>query len=76
MRENLLDQANQLNEASESLVKLAEEQVRIIASSCAKGVAAQTGNLVHQLHDHAASFERGSGAVLHKHSVMCPRLWP
>ena len=63
MRENLLSLAEQLNKASESLVKLAEEHALTIVPNYTNGVAAQPNSLGHQLLGHAAGFERDAQRI-------------
>jgi argininosuccinate lyase len=63
MRENLLNLADQLNKASESLVKLAEEHARTIVPNYTHGVAAQPNSLGHMLLGHAAGFERDAQRI-------------
>lgn len=63
MRDNLLGLADQLNKASESLVKLAEEHVQTIVPNYTNGVAAQPNSLGHQLLGHAAGFERDAQRI-------------
>ena len=63
MRDNLLELADQLNKASESLVKLAEEHVQTIVPNYTNGVAAQPKSLGHLLLGHAAGFERDAQRI-------------
>ncbi len=63
MRDNLLELAEQLNKASESLVKLADEHVLTIAPNYTNGVAAQPNSLGHALLGHAAGFERDAQRI-------------
>ncbi len=63
MRDNLLELAEQLNKASESLVKLADEHVLTIVPNYTNGVAAQPNSLGHALLGHAAGFERDAQRI-------------
>ena len=63
MRDNLLSLADQLNKASESLVKLAEEHAQTIVPNYTNGVAAQPNSLGHALLGHAAGFERDAQRI-------------
>ncbi len=63
MRDNLLNLADQLNKASESLVKLAEEHAKTIVPNYTHGVAAQPNSLGHMLLGHAAGFERDAQRI-------------
>ena len=63
MRDNLLELADQLNKASESLVKLADEHAQTIVPNYTNGVAAQPNSLGHQLLGHAAGFERDAQRI-------------
>lgn len=63
MRDNLLELADQLNKASESLVKLAEEHVQTIVPNYTNGVAAQPNSLGHLLLGHAAGLERDAQRI-------------
>lgn len=63
MRENLLNLADQLNKASQSLVKLAEEHAQTIVPNYTNGVAAQPNSLGHALLGHAAGFERDAQRI-------------
>lgn len=63
MRDNLLSLADELNKASESLVKLAEEHAQTIIPNYTNGVAAQPNSLGHALLGHAAGFERDAQRI-------------
>ena len=63
MRENLLNLADQLNKASESLVKVAGEHTQTIVPNYTHGVAAQPNSLGHMLLGHAAGFERDAQRI-------------
>ncbi|MBC7621976.1 MAG: argininosuccinate lyase [Aeromicrobium sp.] len=63
MRDNLLNLADQLNQASESLVKLADEHAQTIVPNYTNGVAAQPNSLGHALLGHAAGFERDAQRI-------------
>ena len=63
MRDNLLELADQLNKASDSLVKMAEEHAQTIVPNYTNGVAAQPNSLGHALLGHAAGFERDAQRI-------------
>ena len=63
MRDNLLSLADELNKASESLVKLADEQAQTIVPNYTHGVAAQPNSLGHMLLGHAAGFDRDAQRI-------------
>jgi argininosuccinate lyase len=63
MRANLLNLADQLSKASESLVKLAEQHAQTIVPNYTNGVAAQPNSFGHALLGHAAGFERDAQRI-------------
>jgi argininosuccinate lyase len=63
MRDNLLELADQLNKATESLVKLAGEHAQTIVPAYTNGVQAQPTSLGHSLLGHAAGFERDAQRI-------------
>ena len=58
LKDDLLTLADQLNQTSETLVKLAEQHAKTIVPNYTNGVAAQPNSFGHYLLGHAAGFER------------------
>ncbi len=58
LKDDLLALADQLNQTSETLVKLAEQHTKTIVPNYTNGVAAQPNSFGHYLLGHAAGFER------------------
>lgn len=58
LKDDLLALADQLNQTSETLVKLAEQHAKTIVPNYTNGVAAQPNSFGHYLLGHAAGFER------------------
>ena len=63
MRENLLDLAEQLTKASETLVRLSEKHAHTIVPNYTNGIAAQPNSLGHAWLGHAAGFERDAQRI-------------
>jgi argininosuccinate lyase len=63
LKDDLLALADQLNQTSETLVKLAEQHAKTIVPSYTNGVAAQPNSYGHYLLGHAAGFERDAQRI-------------
>ena len=63
LRDDLLNLADQLNQTTNSLVKLAQKHVNTIVPNYTNGVAAQPNSLGHTLLGHAAGLERDAQRI-------------
>ena len=63
LKDDLLALADQLNQTSETLVKLAEQHAKTTVPSYTNGVAAQPNSYGHYLLGHAAGFERDAQRI-------------
>jgi argininosuccinate lyase len=63
LKDDLLALADQLNQTSETLVKLAEQHAKTTVPSYTNGVAAQPTSYGHYLLGHAAGFERDAQRI-------------